>query len=397
MRRSISLLTLAIFVGSMYVGCESSALKGAKIYLQGGEIEKAKEQLIIATTNNPADFNAQYLLGEIYFKERNYEKMNEHYDACLKASNAKKSEIENDRLSAFTTVYGDAAKYLTAGYDETDEDKKKLAFELSIAEMEKAYSIMPDSRALEGQAVGYYALKNDAEAERLFIKVLEDDPENSNSLMQLGNMKFNKAEEMRVGEDAGKDQLDPLYTEALRYYQKYLAAYPDQIETIISSIAWCHQQLGETEKAIGVYQQILDSEPDNVDIVIQLGILKYNIGDIDGGVEHFKAALEIRPDDFDILKNVGQLLWNNLIPKVNSDTEKLTKEEINAVLPYMEKIIALYEEDNDKVLSIDEEYTFTQALFNLYNHLYQIDPSPELEKKKDDAFLKFSEAVKKKG
>jgi len=397
MRRSISILTLAIFVGSMYVGCESPALKGAKVYIQKNEIEKAKEQLIIATNTNPADFEAHYLLGQLYLQESNYEKMNEHYEASLSASPLKKRAIENDRFSAFTRIYGDAARYLNAGYEETDPEKKKLAFELSITEMEKAYSILPDSRALEGQAVAYYALENDDDAERLFKKVLEEDPENSNSLIQLGNMKFNMAETMRVEEGAGKDLTNAFFTEALGYYQKFLEAYPDQIETVISNIAWCHQQLGDTEKAIGVYQQILDAEPDNVDIVVQLGILKYNIGDIDGGVAHFKSALEGRPDDYELLKTVGHSLWNNLIDKVNSDTEKLTKEEIIAVLPYMERIIAINEEDNDKVLSIDDEETYTLALFRLYNSLYEIEPSPELEKKKADAFTKYTEVIKKKG
>ena len=397
MRRSISFLTLAVFVGSMYAGCESSALKGAKIYIQNSEIAKAKEQLIIATTNNPADFEAHYMLGQIFLKEGNYEKMNEHYDASLTASSSKQRQIEDDRLSAFTGIYGDAARYLNAGYEETDPEKKKLAFELSVKEMEKAYSIKPDSRALEGQAVAYYALEKDDEAERLFKKVLEGDPKNSNSLIQLGNMKFNKAEILRVDESAEKDLLDPLYTEALGYFQAYYEAYPDRIATVIASIAWCHQQLGDTEKAIGVYKRILDAEPDNIDIVVQLGILKYNMGDIDGAVVDFKSALDSRPDDYELLKTVGQTLWNNLIPKVNSITVNITKEEIIAVLPYIEKIVSLHEEDNDKVLSKEDEEIFTLSLFTLYNNLYKIEPSPELEKQKDDAFLKYSAALKRKG
>ena len=397
MRRSISFLILAVFVGSMYAGCESPALKGAKVYLQKNEIAKAKEQLILATNANPADFESHFLLGQIYLNEGNYDQMNEHYDASLTASPAKRRQIENDRFSAFTRIYGDAARYLNVGYEETDPEKEKLAFELAVKEMAKAYSILPDSRALEGQAVAYYALEKDDEAERLFKKVLDDDPQNSNSLIQLGNMKFNKAELLRVEEGAEKDLINPLYTEALGYYQTYFEAYPDQIATVISNIAWCHQQLGDTEKAIGVYQQILDAEPDNVDIVVQLGILKYNMGDIDGAVVDFKSALDSRPDDYELLKTVGQTLWNNLIPKVNSNTEKITKEEIIAVLPYIEKIVAVHEEDNDKVLSREDEEIFTLSLFTLYNNLYQIDPSPELENKKNYAFLKYSAALKRKG
>jgi len=397
MRRSISFLTLVVIVGSMYVACENPALKGAKIYLQRSEMEKAKEQLLVVVNSDPANFEAQFLLGELYYNESAYKNMNVHFDASINTSDRYKGAIDDYRLSAFTKVYGDASRYLNAGYEETDADKKKLAFELSIAEMEKAYAILADSRALEGQAVGYYALENDAEAERLFEKVLDDDPENLNSLLQLGNMKFNKAEGLRVDEGADKDQLDPLYTDALRYFQQYRAVQPEQNERIIANIAWCYTQLGETDRAIDVYQQILDAEPDNEDIVIQLGLLKYKMGDFDGALADFKSALASRPDDFNLLQTVGQTLWNNLIPKVNSDTEKFTKEEITLVLPYIEKIIEMHEEDNDTALSVDSEYIFTQALFTLYNKLYEIEPTPELEKKRDDAFTKFSDAVKKKG
>ena len=98
----------------------------------------------------------------------------------------------------------------------------------------------------------------------------------------------------------------------------------------------------------------------------------------------------------DCKKTVGHTLWNNLIDKVNSE-EKLTKEEINAVLPYVEKVVDVHEEDNDNDLTIAEEEAFTLALVTLYNRLYEIEPSPELEKKKNDAFLKFQAALKKKG
>lgn len=397
MRRSISLLTIVFFVGSVYISCESPALKGAKVYLGLNETAKAKEQLIIVTTNDPANFDGQYLLGELYYKESNFVKMNEHFDACLVASQKYKGAIEEYRLLAFTRVYGEGSRFLNAGGDEEDADKQKLAFELAIAEMEKAYAIMPDSRALESQAIGYFALGNDAEAERLYKEVVEVDPENTTVLLRLGNMKFNKAETMRVDEGAGKDQVDPLYIEALGYFQQYSETNPDQTDAVIGSIAWCHVQLGDVEKAINVYKSILDDEPDNVDIVIQLGDLKYKIGDRENALKDFDAALASRPDDYSLLKYVSQTLWNNLIPKINSETEKLTKEEITVALPYIEKLIALHEENNDKELSIDDEYFFTQALFRLLDNLYKIEPTPELEKKKDDAFTKFTAAANKKG
>ena len=53
----LALITLAL-------GCQSSALTAAKLYLQQEEPQKAKDQLVLALETEPQNAEAHFLLGK---------------------------------------------------------------------------------------------------------------------------------------------------------------------------------------------------------------------------------------------------------------------------------------------------------------------------------------------
>ena len=155
----------------------------AKVYLRLNELQQAKQQLILAIRAEPENSEAHYLLGKLYLDGGDYDKMNEHYALSLKFSDEKKSAIEVDRFTTFSRIYSIGVEHFLKGDEETDEAKKKEAYEKAIVEMGNAYKVDKDIRALEGMALSHYGLSNDEEAERLFKLVLEEDPQNKNSLL----------------------------------------------------------------------------------------------------------------------------------------------------------------------------------------------------------------------
>lgn len=62
---------------------------------------------------------------------------------------------------------------------------------------------------------------------------------------------------------------------------------------------------GDFEEAIVEYEQALEIEPENVDLMSNLGVAYYNLGQLDKAIEQYSQALEIAPNDPDIHSNLA--------------------------------------------------------------------------------------------
>jgi Flp pilus assembly protein TadD len=64
-------------------------------------------------------------------------------------------------------------------------------------------------------------------------------------------------------------------------------------------------QAGESEKAVDQYLMVLETEPQNVDAMTNLGVAYYSLGKLDEAVEQYRKALAIAPNDADIHSNLA--------------------------------------------------------------------------------------------
>ncbi|MGD9146785.1 MAG: tetratricopeptide repeat protein [Anaerolineae bacterium] len=62
---------------------------------------------------------------------------------------------------------------------------------------------------------------------------------------------------------------------------------------------------GEFEEAVAEYEQALEDEPENVDVLSNLGVAYYNLGQLDKAIEQYSKAIEIAPKDADIRSNLA--------------------------------------------------------------------------------------------
>lgn len=62
---------------------------------------------------------------------------------------------------------------------------------------------------------------------------------------------------------------------------------------------------GEFEQAVAEYEQALEIEPENVDMLSNLGVAYYNLGQLDKAIDQYSKAIEIAPDDADIHSNLA--------------------------------------------------------------------------------------------
>jgi len=65
---------------------------------------------------------------------------------------------------------------------------------------------------------------------------------------------------------------------------------------------------GQPKAAERLYQQLLRRDPDSVDALNLYGLLRYQQGDIEGGVGSISRAIELQPDFVDAYLNLGNIL-----------------------------------------------------------------------------------------
>jgi len=334
-RFSLGILLISI-IAFAFSQCESPALQGAKVYLRQGQPEKAKEQLLLEIQANPANAEAHYLVGRIYYDEGDYVNMKKYFDNSIEISPKYERSINQTINRAFSENYNVGLRFLKTSNAETDEEKRNQLWNQSIEKMETALVRREDKMAYEGMGVAYLQLGQKDKAEEFFNKTLSLDPQNKQSLINMGIMKFNMAVE-------NDDDLN-FYKESVHYFEEFIKYYPQERYNAIE-LGLAYEKLGETEKANEFYENVLKEQPNNIDIMIQLGVVKFNSGDQDSALELFKKALEIEPDNIVALKNISFPLFYRVYDKISTSTD--TKEDWNMILPYMEKVAKLDPKDGD--------------------------------------------------
>ena len=117
--------------------------------------------------------------------------------------------------------------------------------------------------------------------------------------------------------------------------------------------------LGDSERAFAAYEVALQNDPNNSDLVFNLGRLYYQGKNYEMAIEKFKLVLEAKPNDYEANVNVGNaylLLAEAAMQKYRDMDEKqlakVPKEEFDAdqeksktgykaAVPYLEKAVAI--------------------------------------------------------
>ncbi|MBW8778575.1 MAG: tetratricopeptide repeat protein, partial [Burkholderiales bacterium] len=69
-----------------------------------------------------------------------------------------------------------------------------------------------------------------------------------------------------------------------------------------------HHQAGELDEAQTIYEAVLQRQPDRVDVLNWLGILRHQRGDIAGAVAVMQRVVELQPQADGAWNNLGNVL-----------------------------------------------------------------------------------------
>jgi tetratricopeptide (TPR) repeat protein len=132
------------------------------------------------------------------------------------------------------------------------------------------------------------------EAEGIYRRILEGDPNNPHALHLLGVLAS------QVGQNDS----------AVEYLRRAIAQNPTAAQ-YQCNLGAALVTAGRIEEAIETYQRVLVLQPDLPEAYASLGIAQMRLGQFAGAVESLETAIKSKPNDFKILDSLGSALSQN--------------------------------------------------------------------------------------
>ncbi len=352
---AIALLSLLLlFLAVIMFGCRSTGVESALLSIQQNDWDKALEQLQQAVQVNPADLEAHVYLGEAYGRHGEYQKMVEHYNTAKslmagagKANQKFTEKINNDTYRFWSESFNKGVANVNA---------KKLA----EAAVDFQNCIVIDANRPEAyRNLGYVNLVTDnpEAAIKSYQEGIRINPKDTESMVALGSAY------LQVNQ----------YDKTIELMDKVLEIDSLNIKAIEQK-AMAYDHLGESDKAFAAYKDALSKQPDDTDLLFNVGRLYLFKNDYEKAIENFKIVLEKNPDDFDSNYFIGYCYLNlaqNVFKKEreldSKEQEKIPEKVLKAkkeqeteyfknAIPYLEKAVQLKPDNYESWYNLGAAY-----------------------------------------
>jgi tetratricopeptide (TPR) repeat protein len=322
----------------MLIGCENTYITSAKVYIQQQQYEKAVEMCQTAIAQTPDNPDAYFVLGKSYSLMNKYLEMEKAFKKSEELSAKNAQEISYHRNKAYKELF-DSARQLS------NNDKPEEA----IVKYEMATEILPKRyEAYMNLAVTYLQAEKDSMAVVTYKRAMVELPDSMRFAYNLGLTYYNHAEYEKAAESFNQvvekvDNNSDLYFEAL------------------FNMANAYAMLKQEDKALDIYKQALEKDPENTMILFNMGRMLLLQEKYEEAIDIFKKVVEKTPDDYDANFTIGNAylqINNKLIDEFNQVRDKLSESESKArkdamdvnfknALPYFEKARDLNPENSN--------------------------------------------------
>lgn len=234
-------------------------------------------------------------------------------------------------------------------------------------------------------AIEYANSGNYNQAESMFGRILEIEPDNHNALFNAGlclqlqgdmhgaEKYYRKAVSINPGNQGALLNIGVLlvgtgkYAEALQYLEKY-SAYAQNDHNVYYNIGVCYQNLGDCGNAIASYLKVILLQPSHAASLSNLGLLYSEQKDFVQAEKYLSAALSYHPEYLNGINNMGHV--------------KLIQNKLDEARLLFEKAISIMPDDDSRfrasMLNNLGVVKFRQGEFHrakqLYDEALKIDP-----------------------
>jgi superkiller protein 3 len=293
MKSVLILVLMCCLSAALLSGCQSVYVTSAKVYLQQNDFENAKKQLQEGLQINPKDAEAHYLLGKIYAQQDQYAEMLQEFDAALALNQKNKADIEKTKAKHFRDLFNEAVEKFNNKQPEEAIPLLKQAV-LIAPEDREAWSLLSKSQI---------RLKQYVEGKTTLQKAISLDPQYTSldDRVLLMEMQYNDGQQMEAlniaEEILGKDAANKDAIRVAAFSYNYLAMQ-EQDATKKAALQ---------NKALDYYQKVLESQPDDADLVFNLGLLYEAMERYDEAIAQYERAFTLNPKDLEAVLHKAQI------------------------------------------------------------------------------------------
>ena len=289
---------LAVFAAVAGLGCQSSAMTAAKLYIKQEQPQEAKKQLDLVLQTEPDNCEAHLLMGQLLGAEGRYGEMVDHL-AHAEHNPKFQSEAEQTRRQFWTREYN-------AGVAHAQGEVPNYV----MARHSFHNATLIDERELDAWrnlAYVYYQIDSTDAALATYQKIALADPADERTFFSLGSLYLEN------------DQLD----EAIGALSQAIELNPAHLKAR-TNLAFAQAQAEDYEGAEANYRQAIELSPDDFRPHFNLGNLYWQQEKYTAAQKAYEQALRLEPDDRDVRYNLAMV--------------HLATEDMDGALPLLERL-----------------------------------------------------------
>ncbi len=149
---------------------------------------------------------------------------------------------------------------------------------------------MKKPKDLSTQAFDYHQAGDLSNAEALYLRILDVDPQNVDIAFLLGTLYLQSG-------NSGA---------ATTFFKQTIKLKPDHVEAH-NNQGTVFQNQGKLDEAIEEYNRAINLAPDYAEAFYNLGRIFYKQRKFDEALEHYKQAISLSPDDYEAHFNIGNI------------------------------------------------------------------------------------------
>ena len=291
------------------------------------------------------------------------------------------SFVNDSKTALESKNYKQSYKNLEAAYNVSKKDTLYLYNAALVATEAKSYEVALNyyetliDVGYTGISINYYATENDSDEEQVF----QDEKSRNFSVDVIGTHNSPRDE---MGKSVEIDILRSIaaiyrskedFDKSLYYLEKAKILDSNDINLILleSNVRW---EMGDVDKYQELVSKALDIEPDNVDLIFNLGVVNADKGNLTEAIEFYNKAIKLDSAYTKAYLNAAALILDGegeMIKEMNSlgtstadynryDELKIERENLyKSAIPYLEEV---YNLENDNISA-------ARTLRNIYSAL----------------------------
>jgi len=271
------------------LGCDSTDMTSAKVYLQQKNYQKAEEMLLLAAEKEPTNPEPSYLLAtEIYARNKTWDKVAENLNKSEAIGPQFAEKIKQARERFWIENFNAGAKGYNTLINGQAKDEEQL-YTSTLQHFQNCILLNAEKPETYSTLAQVYLYKEDfPSAKQNMILAVEKNPKDLTSLVNLGNVYFRDAE----------------YDQALVYLNRALEVEPGNLNAI-KQVAFVYDAMGEKDKAAAAYLNAIKADPESTDLHYNLGVLYFQQKNWKDAAAEFVKVSELAPTEADGLFNAG--------------------------------------------------------------------------------------------